>query len=148
MYLWWSVNEIIMMSERVQQYSELPKRSSSAQPGPGTTCNYYSYLNATVATSPGLTHLWPLPLDPGLHFQLPQGKVIVHEQSVPTHVDVRTFQNHVSGQKVREPAAGLRTEQLVGAHGVDVIFQRRKGAFRRNTPRLNHGTPPVMSSYI
>lgn len=100
-----------------------------------------------VLKEPFLLHLRSFPLDPGLHLQLSQGEVIVHEQSVPARrVDVGALQSHVSGQQVRQPAAGLRAEQLVGAHRVHVIFQRRKGAFRRHTQRLNHVKCDVCST--
>lgn len=87
-----------------------------------------------------ILHLGSLPLDAGLHLQLPQREVIVHEQSVPAHcgADVRRLRCHVPGQQVVQPAAGLRAEQLVGTHRVHVVVQRRQRALRGDAQRLDH----------
>lgn len=70
-----------------------------------------------------LLYLGTLPLDAGLHLQLPQREVIVHEQSVPAHcrADVRGLRCHVPCQQVGQPAAGLSAEQLVGTHRVHIV---------------------------
>lgn len=100
-------------------------------------------------------YLWSFPLDVGLHLQLAEGEVIVHEQSVPAHrVDVRALRRHVSAQEVRQPAPGLRAEQLVGADRVHIIVQRREGSLRGQTQRLSHvkaetsRTPPSVRSQL
>ncbi|TNN47988.1 hypothetical protein EYF80_041811 [Liparis tanakae] len=73
--------------------------------------------------------------------ELPQGEVVVHEQPVPAHrAHVAVFRHHVAAlQEVREPAAGLGAQQLVGADRVRVVLQRREGALGRHAQRLDHG---------
>lgn len=105
------------------------------------------HFNHRSHVVPSLLYLWSFPLDHGRHLQLSQGEVIVHEQSVPAALaEVCGLQRHFSAQEVRQPAAGLRAEQLVGAHRVHVIFQRRKRAFGRHTQRLYHVRSGICSS--
>lgn len=93
-------------------------------------CALIEYIKCTsrrhCLQSVSVLHLGSLPLDAGLHLQLSQREVIVHEQSVPAHcgADVRGLRCHVAGQQVGQPAAGLRAEQLVGTHRVHVVVQR------------------------